>query len=174
MPEILDNILKKYSPAETEIITRAFELAENAHQGQARHSGEDYIIHPLKVAQILADLNLDHETIAAALLHDVLEETLIKFEELEKSFGPTVAFLVQAATKLHRVSYSGEKQYVENFSKMILGTAKDIRVVLIKLADRVHNLETLETFKGDKEKISLETLEVYAPLASRLGMGEIK
>ncbi|MEK7078428.1 MAG: HD domain-containing protein, partial [Patescibacteria group bacterium] len=172
--EILIKITEKYPPDEAEIITRAFELAQNAHRGQTRHSGEDYITHPVKVAQILADLNLDHETIAAALLHDVLEETPMKFEELEKSFGPTVAFLVQAVTKLHRVSYSGEKQYVENFSKMILGTAKDIRVVLIKLADRIHNLETLATFKGDQEKIGLETLEVYAPLASRLGMGEIK
>ena len=174
MQEILTKITEKYPSAEAEVITRAFEFAQKAHQGQERHSGEDYVTHPLKVAQILADLNLDHETIAAGLFHDVLEETPTKFENLEKEFGPAVAFLVQAVTKLHRVSYSGEKQYVENFSKMILGTAKDIRVVLIKLADRIHNLETLATFKGDQEKIGLETLEVYAPLASRLGMGEIK
>ncbi len=174
MVEILAKILNKYPLEEAETIQKAFDFSQNAHSGQKRHSGEDYIIHPLKVAQILADFNLDYETIAAALLHDTLEETKIKSEDIEKEFGPGIAFLVQSVTKLHRVSYSGEKQYLENFNKMIFATAKDIRVVLIKLADRLHNMETLEYFTGDKEKTALETLEIYAPLASRLGMGEMK
>ncbi|MEK7500884.1 MAG: RelA/SpoT family protein [Patescibacteria group bacterium] len=174
LSEILNSIVRKYPPAEGEIIRRAFEFAQNAHAGQKRDSGEDYIIHPLKAAQILADFNLDHEAIAAALLHDVLEETNATPQEIEKNFGSNIAFLVQAVTKLHRVSYSGLKQYIENFHKMILATAKDIRVVLIKLADKLHNLETLDTFKGNKELFAREVLEVYAPLASRLGMGEIK
>ncbi|MBI4120138.1 MAG: bifunctional (p)ppGpp synthetase/guanosine-3',5'-bis(diphosphate) 3'-pyrophosphohydrolase [Parcubacteria group bacterium] len=174
MTEILNSILQKYPPAESEIIRRAFEFAQKAHTGQKRDSGEDYITHPLKAAQILADFNLDHETVAAAFLHDVLEETETKPEALEKEFGHNITFLVQAVTKLHRVSYSGLKQYIENFHKMILATAKDIRVVLIKLADKLHNLETIDTFKGNKELFAREVLEVYAPLASRLGMGEIK
>lgn len=174
MEKIINVILRKYSLAEARLIERAFELAQEAHQGQKRDSGEDYLIHPVKVAQILAELNLDYETISAALLHDVLEESFIKSEELEKEFGLNIAFLVQALTKLHRVSYSGEKQYIENFNKMILATAKDIRVVFIKLADKLHNLETLNSYKGDKKKFASEVLEIYAPLASRLGMGEIK
>lgn len=194
MAQILGKITAKYSAFETQTIERAFEFAESAHIGQKRDSGEDYISHPLAVAQVLADINLDYETICAALLHDVLEETKYKAEDLEKEFGSNIAFLVGAVTKLHRVSYSGEsssakvfdpevsnrrategqRNYIENFHKMILATAKDIRVVLIKLADRLHNLETLDAYKGNQEKIAREALEIYAPLASRLGMGEIK
>lgn len=174
MQEILAKILAKYSPTEAEIIHRAYTFAENAHTGQKRDSGEDYITHPLAVAQILTDFNMDYETVVAGLLHDVLEESNYKIETIEKEFGSKISFLVQSVTKLHRVSYSGEKGFIENFHKMILATAKDIRVVLIKLADRLHNLETLETFKGNKERIAHEALEVYAPLASRLGMGELK
>ncbi|MFY9493374.1 MAG: RelA/SpoT family protein [Minisyncoccia bacterium] len=174
MPEILENIAQKYPEAEALVIRQAFEFAEAAHQGQKRDSGEKYLSHPVEVAKILADLNLDHETVSAGLLHDVLEESDIKPEDLEKEFGPNIAFLVGAVTKLHRVSYGGDKGFMENFHKMILATAKDIRVVLIKLADRLHNLETLDDYKGNREKIARETLEVYAPLADRLGMGEIK
>ncbi len=174
MSEILAKILSKYPPAETEIIRQAFEFAQEAHLSQKRDSGEEYIFHPLQVAGILADINLDFETVAAALLHDILEETKYQPEDLEKKFGASIAFLVQAVTKLHRVSYGGDKNFIENFHKMILATAKDIRVVLIKLADRLHNLETLSSYHGDKERVAREALEVYAPLASRLGMGEIK
>lgn len=174
MEKIINAILLRYSTNEAQVIERAFELAQATHQGQKRDSGEDYIMHPVKVAQILAELNLDYETISAALLHDILEESPTTSEELEKAFGLNIAFLVQAVTKLHRVSYSGEKQYIENFNKMILATAKDIRVVFIKLADKLHNLETLNSFNGDKKKFASEVLEIYAPLASRLGMGEIK
>ncbi|MBI2454047.1 MAG: bifunctional (p)ppGpp synthetase/guanosine-3',5'-bis(diphosphate) 3'-pyrophosphohydrolase [Parcubacteria group bacterium] len=215
MRETLTKITEKYPPVEAEIINRAFEFASQIHAGplrqsfsarsdssetrrearQKRNSGEDYMIHPLKVAEILAELNLDFETVSAGLLHDVLEESDYKPEHLEKEFGANIAFLVRSVSKLHRVSYSGEpssappssetsdgrskategqRGFIENFHKMILATAKDIRVVLIKLADRLHNLETLETFKGNKERIAREGLEIYAPLASRLGMGEIK
>ena len=174
MAQTLDKILEKYSPGEAEITRGAFEFAQKIHDGQKRDSGEDYMIHPLKVAEILADLNLDYETICAGLLHDVLEESNYRPEDLGKEFGPNIAFLVQSVSKLHRVSYSGEKGFAENFHKMILATAKDIRVVLIKLADRLHNLETLGTFNGNKERVAREALDVYAPLASRLGMGEIK
>ena len=174
MQEILAKILAKYSPTEAETIQKAYTFAEQAHTDQKRDSNEEYITHPLAVAQILADFNMDHETISAGLLHDVLEESNYKIENIEKEFGSKISFLVQSVTKLHRVSYSGEKGFIENFHKMILATAKDIRVVLIKLADRLHNLETLETFKGNKERIAREALEVYAPLASRLGMGELK
>ncbi|MEK7628992.1 MAG: RelA/SpoT family protein [Patescibacteria group bacterium] len=174
MQEILAKILAKYSPNEAEIIQKAYTFAEQAHTGQKRDSGENYIIHPLSVAQILADFNMDHETVSAGLLHDVLEDTKTTPEILEKEFGTNITFLVRSVTKLHHVNYSGEKNYIENFHKMILATAKDIRVVLIKLADRLHNLETLETYKGNKERIAREALEVYAPLASRLGMGELK
>ncbi|MDP3800362.1 MAG: RelA/SpoT family protein [bacterium] len=174
MQEILAKIIAKYSSTEAETIQKAYAFAENAHTNQKRDSGENYITHPLAVAQILADFNMDYETVSAGLLHDVLEDTKVTIENLEKEFGLNISFLVQSVTKLHRVSYSGEKNYIENFHKMILATAKDIRVVIIKLADRLHNLETLDTFKGNKERIAREALEVYAPLASRLGMGEVK
>jgi GTP pyrophosphokinase len=174
MAELLNAILNKYSQKEAEVIRRAFEFAKNIHNGQKRDSGEEYIFHPLQSAKILADLNLDYETVSAAMLHDVLEDSDTKPETLEKEFGINITFLVKAVTKLNRVSYSGEKGYIENFHKMILATAKDVRVVLIKLADRLHNLETIEAFKGNRERMARESLEVYAPLASRLGMGEIK
>ena len=174
MLEILNKILKKYPPEEAKLIGQAFEFAQNIHNGQKRDSGADYLVHPLKTAELLAEMSLDSETVSAALLHDALEDSLVTAEELEKEFGPNIAFLVQSVTKLHRVSYSGEKEYIENFHKMILATAKDVRVVLIKLADRFNNLETLRDFRGQRDRVARETLDVYAPLASRLGMGEMK
>ncbi|MEK7063010.1 MAG: HD domain-containing protein, partial [Patescibacteria group bacterium] len=188
MADTLDSILKKYGPKESETIRRAFEFAKSVHDGQKRDSGEEYLIHPVETAKILADFDMDFETVSAGILHDVLEDSDLKPEDIEKEFGQNIAFLVRSVTKLNRVSYSPDawdrgsdskrrsegKGYMENFHKMILATAKDIRVVLIKLADRLHNLETIETFKGNKERIARESLEVYAPLASRLGMGEIK
>ena len=188
MADTLDAILKKYGAKESETIRKAFEFAKNIHEGQKRDSGEEYLVHPVETAKILADFDMDFETVSAGILHDVLEDSDLKPEDIKKEFGQNIAFLVQSVTKLNRVSYSpdvwdrgsdskrrsGEKGYIENFHKMILATAKDIRVVLIKLADRLHNLETIETFKGNKEMIAMESLEVYAPLASRLGMGEIK
>jgi len=174
MDEILNKILGKYSQKESETIREAFEFAQKIHEGQKRDSGEEYIFHPLQTAKILADLNMDCETICAGILHDTLEESKLKPEYLEKKFGKNISFLVQSVTKLNRVNYSGEKSYIENFHKMVLATAKDIRVVIIKLADRLHNLETIENFKGNKERTAQESLEVYAPLAGRLGMGEIK
>lgn len=182
--DILPKIAEKYPAGEAEIIRQAFEFGRDSQIDQKPNADENPMVHPLKVAEILADLNLDYETIAAGLLHNILENSLVKPEVLEKEFGSNIAFLVQAVTKLHRVSYSGalsfakategQRDFVENFHKMILATAKDIRVVLIKLADRLHTLETLENYKGNKEKAAHEALEIYAPLASRLGMGEVK
>lgn len=174
MEKILNEILQKYNPKESQIIASAFEFAMEIHNGQKRDSGEEYITHPLNAAKILSDLNMDYETICAGILHDVLEESNLKPEDIEKKFGANIAFLVQSVTKLNRVSYSGEKSYIENFHKMVLATAKDVRVVIIKFADRLHNLETLGNFNGNKERVARESLEIYAPLAGRLGMGEIK
>lgn len=158
-----------------QLIRRAYEFAEKAHQGQKRESGENYIIHPFAAALTLAKLNLDTTTIIAALLHDVLEDTKITPKELEKEFGKEINFLIQGVSKISKIKYKGTGLRVENLRKMTLAMAEDIRVILIKLADRLHNMETLKFLPETKRKrIALETLEIYAPLASRLGMGELK
>lgn len=157
------------------LIKRAYEFAAKAHQNQKRESGENYIIHPLAVANALAKLNLDTPSVAAALLHDVLEDTKITEQKLEKEFGQEIAFLVQGASKINKIKFQGTERHIENLRKMTLAMAEDVRVILIKLADRLHNMETLQFLPEAKRKIiALETLEIYAPLASRLGMGELK
>ncbi len=159
-----------------EIVKRAYERAAKAHTGQRRLSGEDYVNHPMEVAAILADLELDAATIAAALLHDTVEDTALTAEEVEKEFGPEVARLVEGVTKLGRLSLrSDQQQQAENIRKMMVAMAEDLRVVLIKLADRLHNMRTLEPLADVKRrKISRETLDIYAPLAHRLGIGQVK
>ena len=158
------------------MVRRAFERAAAAHDGQHRLSGEDYVNHPLEVAAILADLQLDSETIAAALLHDTVEDTNLTEEEVEREFGPEVARLVDGVTKLGRISLrTDQQQQAENIRKMMVAMAEDLRVVLIKLADRLHNMRTLEPLAEPKRrKIARETLDIYAPLAHRLGIGQIK
>ncbi|HEX2646339.1 MAG TPA: bifunctional (p)ppGpp synthetase/guanosine-3',5'-bis(diphosphate) 3'-pyrophosphohydrolase, partial [Candidatus Dormibacteraeota bacterium] len=158
------------------LVRKAFERAANAHSGQHRLSGEDYVNHPLEVAAILADLELDSATIAAALLHDTVEDTNLTAQEVEKEFGPEVARLVDGVTKLGRISLrSDQQQQAENIRKMMVAMAEDLRVVLIKLADRLHNMRTLDPLPEPKRrKISRETLDIYAPLAHRLGIGQIK
>ncbi|NLY88261.1 MAG: bifunctional (p)ppGpp synthetase/guanosine-3',5'-bis(diphosphate) 3'-pyrophosphohydrolase [Firmicutes bacterium] len=153
-----------------------YEFAKAAHAGQTRDSGEAYINHPLGVAAILVDMGLDRTSIAAALLHDVVEDTSIKLEEIQERFGPEVATLVDGVTKLSRISFqSQQEQQVENLRKMFLAMAKDIRVILIKLADRMHNMRTLKYLPVEKQKkIARETLEIYAPLTHRLGMYKFK
>ncbi len=159
-----------------EIVRRAYERALDAHAGQRRLSGEEYVNHPMEVAAILADLELDAETLAAALLHDTVEDTPLTSEAVEQEFGPEVARLVDGVTKLGRISLrSDQQQQAENIRKMMVAMAEDLRVVLIKLADRLHNMRTLDPLPEVKRrKISRETLDIYAPLAHRLGIGQIK
>ena len=155
-------------------IMKAFELADKAHEGQTRASGEPYIMHP--VAEILANLQIDHETLIAALLHDVVEDTSYTKEDIEELFGSEVAFLVDGVTKLNQFQYvTKEDQQLENYRKMILAMAKDVRVIVIKLGDRLHNMRTLKYMRSDKQKhIAKETLEIFAPLSHRLGIFNIK
>src|SRR5437868_9683479 len=158
------------------LVRKAFDRAAAAHDGQHRLSGEDYVNHALEVAAILADLELDAETISAALLHDTVEDTNLTADEVKREFGPEVARLVDGVTKLGRISLrTDQQQQAENIRKMMVAMAEDLRVVLIKLADRLHNMRTLEPLAEPKRrKISRETLDIYAPLAHRLGIGQIK
>lgn len=173
---MLEKILTYFRETkERNLIKAVFELAEKAHHGQKRESGEPYIQHPLNVALTLTKMNLDIETIAAALLHDVIEDTSYTLEEVENKFGRTIAFLVNGVTKLDKIKYSGIEGKAENLRKMFLAMAEDIRVVLIKLADRYDNMRTLNYLPKEKQqRIALETLEIYAPIAYRLGMGDLK
>lgn len=174
--EIINKVLSYQYDAPIAMVQQAYELARNAHEGQIRASGEEYICHPLGVAKILADLQIDALTISAALLHDVVEDTTFSLEDLEKLFGKEVAMLVDGVTKLSRIEYkSKEEQQLENFRKMFLAMAKDIRVILIKLADRLHNMRTLKHMPEHKQRrIAQETQEIFAPLAHRLGISNIK
>ena len=170
--------VKKYHPStDITLIERAYKLAHDAHIDQKRKSGEPYIIHPLSVAIILADLEMDKETIAAGLLHDVVEDTSFTKEELQEWFGEDVALLVDGVTKLSQLSYDQDKLELqaESLRKMFLAMAKDIRVILIKLADRLHNMRTLKFMRPEKQKeIARETMDIYAPIAQRLGISKIK
>lgn len=170
--------IRKYHPStDVSKIRKAYELADEAHGKQFRKSGEPYIIHPLWVSIILADLEMDKETIIAAMLHDVVEDTDISEAEISAQFGGEVALLVDGVTKLGRLSYSSDKLEVqaENLRKMFLAMAKDIRVIIIKLADRLHNMRTLQFMTPAKQKEKAkETMDIYAPIAQRLGISKIK
>lgn len=174
--KLLDTIHSYQPKAFCEDVKKAFHLAEEAHKEQRRASGEPYIIHPLAVAQILADMKIDTTTITASLLHDVVEDTSYTLDDLKKMFGKEVAFLVDGVTKLSRLNYrTKEDQQLNSMRKMFLAMAKDVRVVVIKLADRLHNMRTLRYMRSDKQKrIAQETLEIFAPLAHRLGIFNIK
>lgn len=170
--------IRKYHPSDDiTMIQKAYKIATDAHKDQKRKSGEPYIIHPLCVAIILADLEMDKETIASGLLHDVVEDTAMTLEDTTREFGSEVAFLVDGVTKLTQLSWDKDKVEIqaENLRKMFLAMAKDIRVIIIKLADRLHNMRTGEFWKPEKQKEKArETLEIYAPIADRLGISRIK
>ncbi|EKE77431.1 bifunctional GTP diphosphokinase/guanosine-3',5'-bis pyrophosphate 3'-pyrophosphohydrolase [Gallaecimonas xiamenensis] len=161
---------------QVELIRQAYVLARDAHEGQARSSGEPYITHPVAVTGILADMRLDHETLCAALMHDTIEDTPVTKAQIAEQFGDAVAELVEGVSKLDKIQFnSKEEAQAENFRKMIMAMTQDIRVILIKLADRTHNMRTLGALRPDKKRrIARETLEIYAPLANRLGIHNIK
>jgi GTP pyrophosphokinase len=176
LEQLLRTVKSYNAKADTKEIERAFRFAETAHEGQKRLSGDDFIQHPLAVAQILAELGLDTTTLAAALLHDTVEDTDVTLERLEEGFGAEIARIVDGLTKLEKLEFrSREQEQAENVRKMIVAMAGDIRVLLIKLADRLHNMRTLAPLSPDRQKrIATETLEIYAPLAHRLGVQQVK
>lgn len=175
--DALDSTLRSYlNPEQTNNVKRAYFFAEQAHFGQVRRSGEDYVTHPLAVAGILADMHMDHQSLMAAMLHDVIEDTGIPKSAIGKQFGPTVAELVDGVSKLTQMEFETlEEKQAENFQKMALAMARDIRVILVKLADRLHNMRTLGVLQSAKaRRIARETLDIYAPIAMRLGMNSVR
>ncbi len=174
--DILDKAGEYLSPADLEMIQKAYVFSATVHKGQVRLSGEPYLTHPMEVAGILSDMNLDVATIVTGLLHDTVEDTLTTLDQIEKAFGKDVSFLVDGLTKISQIEFGDrEEEQAENFRKMILAMSSDIRILLIKLADRIHNMRTLEFQKPEKQQfIARETLELYAPLANRLGINWMK
>src|SRR5688572_30195042 len=173
---LLDKV-RSYSPeADLELLRRAYAFSALEHKGQVRHSGEPYLVHPLEVADILADMKLDVVAVAAGLLHDVVEDTLTTPARIAEVFGPEIAHVVEGVTKIGAIPFSSsEERQAENFRKMLLAMVDDIRVVLVKLADRLHNMRTLHHLPEERRtKIAQETLDIYAPIANRLGMSKIK
>ena len=176
LEEIIEKV-KAYNPsADVDIIRKAYVFSGVVHQGQTRMSGEPYLIHPLEVANILTGIKMDPQTIATGLLHDTVEDTYTTIEKIDELFGPEVAALVDGLTKISRITFEKKRdQEAENFRKMILAMSKDIRVILIKLADRLHNMRTLDALPPEKrKKIARETLDIYAPISNRLGIGWIR
>jgi len=176
LDEVLSCLLAYHPTADVDLVKKAYVFAAANHQGQVRDSGEEYIVHPLQVARAVCDLKLDEVSVAAALLHDTVEDTEASIEELRELFGPTVADIVEGVTNLSRMSFSSrEERQAENFRKMLLAMSKDIRVILVKLADRLHNMRTIE-HTGEERAVrkAQETMDVYAPLANRLGLYTVK
>src|SRR5262245_12295102 len=174
--DLLEKV-RAYAPdADVELLRRAYVFSAFEHKGQVRHSGEPYLIHPLAVADFLADMKLDAVAIAAGLLHDVVEDTLTTIERLEELFGRDVAHVVEGVTKIGAIPFSSsEERQAESFRKMLLAMVDDIRVIMVKLADRLHNMRTLDHLPEERRhKIAQETLDIYAPIASRLGMSKVK
>lgn len=168
--------IRAYDPkADLDLVRLAFEFADDAHRGQVRASGLPYIVHPLRTAEILAEVQVPVAIIIAGLLHDVPEDTAVTLADVEKNFGADVASMVAGVTKLGTIKYRGLDRYIENLRKMFVAMASDVRVILIKFADRIHNLETLDALKPEKRlRIALESLEIYAPIANRLGLGQLR
>src|SRR6478752_3059565 len=174
--ELVTKVQSYHPAADVELIERAYKFAEWSHREQMRKSGDPYFIHPASVAGIIADLRLDTASVCAGLLHDVVEDTLATTKDIEREFGGEIASLVDGVTKLGKINFtSKEDRQAENFRKMVVAMARDIRVLLIKLCDRVDNMRTLEHMKPEaQERIARETIEIYAPLANRLGIQAFK
>src|SRR5881398_3133807 len=173
---LLEKVRRYSSDADVELLRRAYVFSAFEHKGQVRHSGEPYLVHPLEVADQLADMKLDVVAIAAGLLHDIVEDTHTPIERITELFGSDVAHVVEGVTKLGAISFqSSEERQAENFRKMLLAMVDDIRVMLVKLADRLHNMRTLNHLPEDRRiKIAQETRDIYAPIANRLGMSKVK
>jgi guanosine-3',5'-bis(diphosphate) 3'-pyrophosphohydrolase len=175
--DILDRVTSYHPDPDLDLIKKAYVYSAKVHQGQLRKTGEPYLIHPLEVAGLLAELKLDEASVVTGLLHDTIEDTLATADEITELFGPEIAELVDGVTKLSQFSAANtqEEKQAENFRKMVVAMAKDIRVLLVKLADRTHNMRTLDAMKPEsQERIARETLDIYAPLANRLGIQWIK
>src|SRR3954462_8228170 len=174
--DLLEKV-RAYSPdADVELLRRAYVFSAFEHRGQVRRSGEPYLIHPLAVAEFLVELKLDAVAIAAGLLHDVVEDTLTTIERIRELFGPEVAHVVEGVTKISAIPFSSsEERQAENFRKMLLAMVDDIRVILVKLADRLHNMRTLSHLPEERRvRVAEETRDIYAPIANRLGMSKVK
>src|SRR5215475_1652928 len=176
LEDILAKVEKHHPGDNLDLIRRAYIFSAKEHKGQVRASGEPYLTHPLEVANVLAEMKMDATTVSVGLLHDVVEDTLVSLEDVEKMFGPEVAHIVDGVTKISQIQFtSNEAKQAENFRKMLLAMTDDIRVIMVKFADRLHNMRTLEYLRADRrEAIARETMEIYAPLANRLGMGKIR
>ena len=174
--DLLEKVRAYSSEADAELLRRAYVFSAFEHRGQVRHSGEPYLIHPLAVADFLADMKLDAVAVAAGLLHDVVEDTLTTIERIHELFGPEVAHVVEGVTKISAIRFSSsEERQAENFRKMLLAMVDDIRVILVKLADRLHNMRTLNHLSEERRmSIAQETRDIYAPIANRLGMSKLK
>src|SRR5918993_2897826 len=174
--EIVEKVGRNHPQADLDMLRRAYFFSAREHKGQMRASGEPYLVHPLEVANILADMRLDEVSVATGLLHDVIEDTLADRATVEEYFGTEVAHLVEGLTKIAQISdQSKEIQQAENVRKMLLAMVDDVRVVLVKLADRLHNMRTLQHLKPEKRRrIAQETIDSYAPIAHRLGMGKVR
>ncbi len=174
--DIIDKLLEKYSEEEIAIVNKAYVYSAKVHKGQTRLSGEPYLIHPITVAYILTEMNMDIPTIVTGILHDVVEDTHSTIEDIEKNFGKEIAILVDGVTKISKLQFSSfQEKMAENFRKLIVASTNDIRVIIVKLADRLHNMRTLQYMPREKQiRIAQETLEIYAPLANRLGISWMK
>src|SRR5258707_11777377 len=173
--DLIEKVRATSPDADVELLRRAYVFSAMEHKGQVRNSGEPYLVHPLEVADLLADLKLDVVAVAAGLLHDVVEDTLTTPARIAELFGPDVAHVVEGVTKIGAISFSSsEERQAENFRKMLLAMVDDIRVILVKLADRLHNMRTLEHMSEERRlRTAQETLDIYAPIANRLGMSKI-
>src|SRR2546428_13569624 len=174
--DIVDKVRRNHPQADVDLLRRAYLFSAREHKGQKRASGESYLVHPLEVANILANMKLDEVSVATGLLHDVVEDTLVDLETIRKYFGEEIAHLVNGLTKIAQISNIWrEEQQAENVRKMLLAMVDDVRIVLIKLADRLHNMRTLQYLSPEKRKrIAEETMEIFAPIAHRLGMGKLR